>query len=82
MAESLWDLYKDWSDIDPAVDLPVSLDAHRVARAPDALTHCQACGGTDFRGVITFAADGTPARVLTPQTCVGCGAHRRVGWPS
>lgn len=79
--ETLWELYKDFEGIDPATPYPTSLDAARAAKLVDGLTHCTTCGGTDFTGVITFASDGRPARVLTPQTCIGCGALRQVNWP-
>lgn len=79
--QSLWGLHKKWEGIDPATELPASLDAHRAAKADDGLTHCQTCGGENFTAVVTFLTDGTPARVLTPQTCVGCGALRQANWP-
>lgn len=80
-AESLWDLQKQFEGIDPATPLPTSLDARRAAKQDDGLAHCQTCGGTHFTGVISFATDGTPAQVLTPQTCLGCGALRKANWP-
>lgn len=78
--ESLWDLHKKWEGIDPAVELPTTLDAHRDHQ--DGLTHCEACGGENFTAVVTFHADGSPQRILTPQTCIGCGELRKATWTS
>lgn len=78
---SLFDLYKEWADIDPATELPTSLDARRALKADDGLTHCAKCGGHWFVGTIAFDADGQPARVLTPQRCLGCGEQRQASWP-
>lgn len=80
--ESLWGLHKKWEGIDPGTPLPASLDAIRAARSDDGIAHCGTCGGEWFTSTVRYAADGTPARVLTPQTCVGCGALRQARWPS
>lgn len=78
--ESLFELYKKWEGIDPAAELPTTLDSRRDHT--DGLTHCARCGGTYFTGTLVFDAAGEPAQVLTPQTCVGCGTLRQASWPS
>lgn len=78
--ESLWDLTKKWEGIDPATELPVTLDARRDHA--DGLTHCARCGGKYFTGTVVFDQAGQPTQVLTPQTCIGCGALRQANWPS
>lgn len=78
---SLWDLYKEWSDLPPDTELPTSLDAKRAQKHDDGLSHCGTCGGEWFVGTIQFDTDGTPRQVLTPQRCLGCGAARQANWP-
>lgn len=76
---SLWDLNKRAEGLDPDTELPTTLDSRRVHT--DGLLHCGKCGGVWFTGTIAFAADGTPARILTPQLCVGCDELRKANWP-
>lgn len=78
---SLWDLHKQFEGIDAAAALPASLDARRAAKTEDGLAHCADCGGHLFSGAIAFRADGSPAQILTPQRCIGCGALRQASWP-
>lgn len=77
---SLWELYKQWQGLDPDLELPTVLDAHR--KTSDGLTHCTTCGGVWFVGTIAFDSDGTPEQVLTPQRCLGCGEQRKTRWPN
>lgn len=78
--ESLFDLHKQWDDVDPAAELPATLDAHRDHQ--DGLAHCQRCGGFHFTATVILDDAGQPARMLTPQTCVGCGELRKANWPA
>lgn len=80
MAESLFGLYKEWHGVDPTVELPATLAAHR--EHTDGLAHCPKCGGVAFTSTVVFTADGTPAQVLSPQKCIGCGELRKANWPS
>lgn len=77
--DSLWAQNKRIQGIDPDTELPTTLESRR--QHDDGLTHCARCGGFWFTGTIAFTDDGQPARVLTPQTCVGCGELRKANWP-
>lgn len=76
---SLWDLHKKWEGIDPATELPATLDARRPH--DDGLTHCTNCGGEWFTATLRLTDTGQPAQILTPQTCIACGAIRQSAWP-
>lgn len=76
--ESLWGLYKQFEGIDPATEVPASLDAHRATKTDDGFAHCETCGGIWFTATISYRSDGSPIGTLAPSTCVGCGALRVV----
>lgn len=78
--ESLWDLHKEFAGLPADTELPTVLDAHRAHT--DGLAHCQRCGGVHFTATVILSADGAPASMLTPQTCIGCGALRQATWQS
>lgn len=79
---SLFDLHKQFLGVDPAAELPTSLDAHRAAKSDDGYAHCARCGGTEFHASVRFTTSGDPDRILAPQHCIGCGTLRQADWPS
>lgn len=78
--ESIWVLWLRARGLPEDTPYPRDIRTAPSVVEHDPVRRCRQCGGHYFQAVLILAADGTPVRMLPPQTCVGCGAIAQHNW--